>query len=118
MLGFNRPEPEIKFFRITDTTARIDVVLGKKTYSRVAVMSTLFPRANAHYNKVVHELKAKQLPVVNYWHVLGCLPTKDPKVIQTAFRKMSLVYHPDTGGSRESFDTLVKAKDAALAQCK
>lgn len=51
------------------------------------------------------------------WHVLGCMPTTDKTKIESAFRKMAMVYHPDHGGSSTAFQTLVAAKEKALAKC-
>lgn len=52
------------------------------------------------------------------WHVLGIMPTTDRTVVLTAYRKMSLVYHPDGGGTAEAFQTLTNARDKALAKCQ
>lgn len=52
------------------------------------------------------------------WHVLGMMPTNDRTAVEKAFRKMSLVYHPDAGGTSKSFNTLVEAKEKALQKCK
>ena len=51
------------------------------------------------------------------WHVLGIMPTKDAEKIKSAFKKMSLVYHPDVGGDNNAFNTLVNARDKALEKC-
>lgn len=52
------------------------------------------------------------------WHVLGIMPTSDRSKVLTALKKMALVYHPDCGGTSESFNTLKQARDKALAKCK
>jgi hypothetical protein len=52
------------------------------------------------------------------WHVLGCMPTTDRIVVEKAYRRMAMVYHPDSGGSSGAFQTLTKAKEKALNQCK
>lgn len=52
------------------------------------------------------------------WHVLGIMPTNDRDKIEKAFRKMSMVYHPDHGGTSTAFNTLVKAKEKAISQLR
>ena len=52
------------------------------------------------------------------WHVLGMMPTTDSSAVEKAFRKMSMVYHPDAGGTSKSFNTLVEAKEKALQKCR
>lgn len=52
------------------------------------------------------------------WHVLGMMPTTDRNAIEKAFRKMSMVYHPDTGGTSSAFNALVEAKEKALQKCR
>lgn len=51
------------------------------------------------------------------WHVLGMMPTTDKSAVEKAFRKMSMVYHPDQGGTSGSFNTLMAAKEKALQKC-
>lgn len=51
------------------------------------------------------------------WHVLGMMPTTDRNAVEKAFRKMSMVYHPDAGGTSGSFQTLMAAKEKALQKC-
>jgi hypothetical protein len=52
------------------------------------------------------------------WHVLGMMPTTDRNAVEKAFRKMSMVYHPDTGGTTSAFNALVEAKEKALQKCR
>lgn len=58
--------------------------------------------------KVVHQS--------SIWHVLGIMPTKDRDKILSAFKRMSMVYHPDVGGDGKAFNTLVTARDKALSK--
>lgn len=51
------------------------------------------------------------------WHVLGMMPTTDRNAVEKAFRKMSMVYHPDVGGTSKAFNALVSAKEKALQKC-
>jgi len=51
------------------------------------------------------------------WHVLGCMPTTDRNVVEKAFRRMAMVYHPDHGGTSKTFQALTDAKEKALAKC-
>ena len=53
----------------------------------------------------------------NIWHILGCMPTTDRMVIEKSFRRMSMVYHPDQGGSSATFQLLQDAKEKALRKC-
>ena len=38
--------------------------------------------------------------------------------VQTAYRRLAQVHHPDHGGTDEIFDKLQKAKIAAIAACR
>lgn len=64
------------------------------------------------------DIPIKQGNSSSIWHVLGMMPTTDRDLIHSSFRKMSLVYHPDCGGTTEAFNSLVAAKDKALEKCK
>lgn len=112
MFGWKKPVPEIKFYHHNDIFLKVVVTVGKESITRYISLTNAFPKA------ILRPPPAVPTITVNHWHVLGCLPTKDPKVIQTAFRKMSMIYHPDQGGSKEAFATLTRARDSALAQCK
>jgi len=57
--------------------------------------------------------KPKEI-VNDFWLVLGIMPTKDIIAIEKAYKKMSLVYHPDQGGSNEHFIRLTKSKESAI----
>lgn len=118
MFGFKKSKPNITVNRTNPTTVRIKVDMGKETYGTSFTITELFPEVSTSYLRMKSQLETKQPPTVDIWHILGCLPTKDPKVVQAAFRKMSLVYHPDQGGNTQIFGMLVEARDLALAQCK
>ena len=53
----------------------------------------------------------------NHWHILGCIPTQSRAQVERAFRRMSMVYHPDQGGNTDAFLLLQRARDFALDQC-
>lgn len=54
----------------------------------------------------------------NFWIILGCVPTTSREKVEAAYRRMSIAYHPDTGGTTELFQRLTDAKNKALKQCK
>lgn len=74
-----------------------------------------------HINKILQYLPSTERVITktqsSIWHVLGIMPTTDRANVIAAYRKMALVYHPDHGGTSESFQTLNNAKDKALAKC-
>lgn len=55
---------------------------------------------------------------VSCWFILGMMPTKDTGKVKTAYRKMSMVYHPDLGGDAKAFQSLTVAYNTALSLCK
>ncbi len=63
----------------------------------------------------------KQLPAApvsadaTWWEVLRIDPgTATPESINTAYRKLARVTHPDTGGTVDGFNVLTEARDRAL----
>jgi hypothetical protein len=52
------------------------------------------------------------------WEVLGIPPSSNEQQIMDAYRRKAREAHPDTGGSPEAFDLVVKAKDMALQLSK
>lgn len=64
------------------------------------------------------KLPITQKPQSQIWHVLGIMPTTDRNAVISAYRKMSMVYHPDCGGDAKAFETLTNAKEKALLKCK
>lgn len=47
------------------------------------------------------------------WVILGMMPTKDQDKIKAAYKRMALVYHPDTGGNDAAFRSLNRAFERA-----
>lgn len=49
---------------------------------------------------------------------LNLLPYATEAEVQTAYRRLARVHHPDHGGTDETFDKLQKAKIAAIEACR
>lgn len=74
----------------------------KRLYLEISMISKYLPKQNQS----------------SIWHVLGMMPTNDRQKVLTAYKKMAMIYHPDHGGTSDSFRTLIDAKDKALVLCK
>jgi curved DNA-binding protein len=46
---------------------------------------------------------------MDYYNVLGVIPTASPGDIKQAYRKLAIKYHPDAGGDAEKFKQLTEA---------
>ena len=113
---FNYKEPEYEWpelsFHQSDNGKMITLTMTTKDGKRVdRYLSTdrlVFPKAE----RIVEKTQS------SIWHVLGMMPTTDRNAVEKAFRKMSLVYHPDAGGTSSAFNTLMEAKEKALQKCR
>jgi hypothetical protein len=55
---------------------------------------------------------AAPAPAVDAWRVLHLRETAPPEVIESAFRTLAKLVHPDRGGSHEQMLALTAARDA------
>lgn len=61
------------------------------------------------------KVDAYRPPIAQYWQLLGIDPTHDTTAIQKAFRAKVKAAHPDRGGSKQAFQAVYAARDAAMA---
>ena len=119
MFGFGKKKQEFNTLQYGGVKGN-DVVLQltndkgdtKTLYLPVKNVTKYLPQNERVVEKVVTKTQS------SIWHVLGIMPTTNKDKVISAYRKMSLVYHPDCGGTSSSFNTLNNAKDKALKQCK
>ena len=110
---FNHKEPEYEWpeLSFTQDDKIITLTMTKKDGET--------KRNYLSLNRLSLPVREKEVVKVqsSIWHVLGIMPTNDSSVVEKAFRKMSMVYHPDVGGDSKAFNTLVNAKEKALQKC-
>ncbi len=59
----------------------------------------------------------KQPPAKIPWRViLGFASTPTVDEVKKRYRELSKIYHPEAGGSRDSFEAITAARDAALRE--
>ena len=119
MFGFGKKKQEFNTVQYGGVIGN-DIVLQltndkgdtKKLYLPVKSVTEYLPQSERVVEKVVTKTQS------SIWHVLGIMPTTDKSKVIAAYRKMSMVYHPDNGGTNDSFQILTNAKDKALEKCK
>ena len=111
MFTYEKPKyewPKLTFSQDTQTlTITMTTENGKKMDRFLSFDRLNLPKVE----KIVEKTQS------SIWHVLGMMPTTNSDAVEKAFRKMSMVYHPDQGGTSGSFNTLVEAKAKALKVC-
>lgn len=115
MTNYKEPEkafewPDLSFTQSNDGSViilRMETKDGKSIERHLSISRLNLPS----HQKIVEKTQS------SIWHVLGMMPTTDRSAVEKAFRKMSMVYHPDQGGTSVAFNTLVEAKEKALQKC-
>lgn len=115
VLMFNYKEPEYEWPELSFTQSDSGQII-------TLTMTTKNGKTKSNYlsiNRLSLPVREKEVVKIqsSIWHVLGIMPTNDSSVVEKAFRKMSMVYHPDVGGDSKAFNTLVNAKEKALQKC-
>lgn len=133
MWPFSKREPKVTYEfeeSYSRTLFRLKILVdGEEIVSDLLPIGRISAYHNAVYDLMAqHQLKLKGMEKLlkastvktqsSIWHVLGCMPTTNRSVVEKAFRKMAMVYHPDHGGTSGAFLTLTQAKEKALAKCK
>lgn len=129
MWPFNKKDPkvDVKFSAsgeiLTAETYIDDKLVAKNRVdiSDMTAYKTIYNeciRLKVRLSMLENNVGGRSNETSSIWHVLGCMPTTDRIVIEKAYRRMAMVYHPDSGGSSGAFQTLTKAKEKALNQCK
>lgn len=114
-LMFNHKEPEYEWPELSFSQSDSGQII-------TLTMTTKNGKSKSNYlsiNRLHLPVREKEVVKIqsSIWHVLGIMPTNDSSVVEKAFRKMSMVYHPDVGGDSKAFNTLVNAKEKALQKC-
>ena len=115
VLMFNHKEPEYEWPELSFTQSDSGQII-------TLTMTTKNGKSKNNYlsiNRLSLPVREREVVKIqsSIWHVLGIMPTNDSSVVEKAFRKMSMVYHPDVGGDSKAFNTLVNAKEKALQKC-
>lgn len=130
MLGFvKKSSIRLRAFRAAyqGDRAVFDVHVGGESHYREAFsLRELFPDEHYRLLSLEQEVCAQKLKRAagssnktqsSIWHVLGMMPSKKRADVLKAFKRMALVYHPDHGGTSETFQALTAAKEKALSKC-
>ena len=115
MFGFKKKEYKLICKAVKQNIVELALVdeKHKKLSTYYLDLHDVIPYANLSPKVVTKEVAKSSI-----WHVLAIMPTTNKQTVNTAFKKMSFVYHPDHGGSAEAFQVLKEARDKALAKCK
>lgn len=128
MWPFTKRKPKVKY-EFCDTwgsqNTRIKILVDGEELINEMIAMWVIPQHAQKVRDYEAKLKAMQMLLdasikqsVSIWYVLGCMPTTDRSVVEKAYRKMAMIYHPDHGGDSKAFQTLFAAKAKALAKCK
>jgi hypothetical protein len=87
--------------------------LWARAWGRVLMGQAPFP-AGAEEARSAGPRARREAPEGSIWQVLGVAPSATVEEIRAAFRRRTLVTHPDRGGDAEAFRALRAAHDEAL----